>query len=336
MEEAVRMLIGTYGPKDQDTIFELRIPEDPENATITPFWRGTRNPSYLAFSPDHRVLYAVEEGTSGKIHSILLKKDPVILTSQETCGADPCHILVDPQKRLVFVSNYTSGSLAAFPMREDEALLPLNFLDQHTGHGVNPKRQEGPHVHCAFFDQQGNILSCDLGLDRIFAYQTREDRTILRDSGLDVTLPAGSGPRHLYVPHRFTDLIYAVSELSGEVFVIRSGKILQECSVRDNSRDGNTTAAVKADSRENHLYVSNRGDDTIAHFSIGPDGLLSLREIVPCGEKAPRDILVTDRYLVAANQDSSTITILLRSIDGALSDPVCTLSCPHPSCLLPC
>ena len=194
MEEAVRMLIGTYGPKDQDTIFELRIPEDPENATITPFWRGTRNPSYLAFSPDHRVLYAVEEGTSGKIHSILLKKDPVILTSQETCGADPCHILVDPQKRLVFVSNYTSGSLAAFPMREDEALLPLNFLDQHTGHGVNPNRQEGPHVHCAFFDQQGNILSCDLGLDRIFAYQTREDRTILRDSGLDVTLPAGSGP----------------------------------------------------------------------------------------------------------------------------------------------
>lgn len=332
MQDNRTILVGTYGKAKTPTIFTLTLTDG--NAKLSPLCDKTANPSFLALSPDRRILYAVEEGAEGKIHSFRMGPTPELLSTQETKGSDPCHILVDSAHHLVLVSNYTSGSLAAFPIKEDGELAPLSFLDQHQGSGPNPDRQEGPHVHCAFLAADGMIYSCDLGLDTIFAYQA-SDGTLVHRPDKDIALPAGSGPRHLYVSRTHQGLLYCVSELSGEIFVIRDGSLLQELSVRDSSRAGNTTAAVKADPREQHLYVSNRGDDTIAHFAIGEDGLLKLCEISSCGGSAPRDILVLEDLVLCANQNSSTITVLQRADDGTLSHPVQTLLCPHPSCLLP-
>src|SRR5271165_4227393 len=72
---------------------------------------GVTNPSYLAFDPTQRFLYAVNElktyegRPSGTISAFAVDAATGGLTfinRQLTHGTDPCHVLVDPKTRHVF------------------------------------------------------------------------------------------------------------------------------------------------------------------------------------------------------------------------------------------
>ena len=66
------------------------------------------------------------------------------------------------------------------------------------------------------------------------------------------------------------------------------------------------------DAKGSFLYVSNRGHDSIAVFSIHPDdGSLTPLEWVPSGGKAPRHFVIdpTGEWLFAANQGSDNISL---------------------------
>ncbi len=327
---------GGYAGKEEQGLGLLSWDGDSRSLAWERRWTGLENPSWVLESRDGKHLYAVEElNPSGRIQSLKIGKD----LEREAClaaeGADPCH-LAETETRLLLVSNYTSGSLAAFALR-DGIPQPCPQLIRHMGSGPNPARQEGPHVH-SVWEAEGEILAVDLGLDRIVRYVRGEAE--LRESGDRIALPAGCGPRHLCFPPGHPELLYAVCELSCEVAVLRreqgSYQVTQRISTLPEGFAGeNTAAAIRTDGR--YVYASNRGHDSIAMLKIREDGGLERADVCPSGGRTPRDFVLTqDGWLLAANQESGRIAVLAADRDkGSLTLTDTFLEAVRPTCLCP-
>jgi 6-phosphogluconolactonase len=97
------------------------------------------------------------------------------------------------------------------------------------------------------------------------------------------------------------------SEVS--VFAVRRGALteIQKISTLPaGTTVSNTTAEIMIDRPGRHLYVSNRGHDSIAVFTIdSSSGKLTLDGNVPSGGRTPRNIRLdpTGRYLLSANEN---------------------------------
>ena len=213
---------------------------------------------------------------------------------QSTHGEVGCHILVDRGE--VYCANYVSGSVVKLPDR----------VIQHTGHGVDPDRQEGPHVHYVGLTPDGKyICATDLGLDTIFLY----DRELNLHGRAKV--PAGQGVRHL----AFSEdgkWLFAANELKSTVtaFSYADGRLepVDTCSAVPADFTGETWAsAIRV--KEGCVYVSNRGHDSIAKLSFA-EGRLTLQETADCGGAYPRDFIFAGDYLLSTNQNGNTVTVL--------------------------
>lgn len=209
---------------------------------------------------------------------------------------------------------------------------------------VNPLRQEGPHVH--FSEEAGELLwSTDLGLDQVFGYQIDYEQKKLTDTGIRLQLPDGYGPRHLAFWHEDMAVIYVLCELSNRIVVFAEKvqeegseetekaaekkvsetgtekmdrerfentseyTILQDISTLPEGYHGESTAsAIRL--YGGFLFAANRGDDSIAMYEIQKDGTLTLCCIKKTGGRTPRDFQIFSDYLVVANQESDSLTVL--------------------------
>lgn len=254
-------------------------------------------PMYLALRNDK--LYALlrdpeKTGQSGLVCATLDVTGKPTLQSEITAtqGTVGCHLAVTD--RGVFVANYVSGSVFRTP----------NRLVTHSGKGFRPDRQEKAHTHCTVLTPDGQyICVADLGLDKIFVYDLELQPVST------VSVPDGSGPRHI----AFTEdgrFMYCVCELSSEVcrFSYQDGHLtlLDRASALPSDYSGNNLAAAIR-IRNNLLYTSNRGHNSISVFAIG-DHAPRLLETVSCGGKGPRDFDITGDLLVCTNENSGTVT----------------------------
>ena len=276
-----------------------------------------------------------ELNPAGRIQSLDIGND----MRQEAClpseGADPCH-LTETAAGMLLVSNYSSGSLAAFSLRCGVPQAHPAVVS-HRGSGPNPARQEGPHVHSTW-EKDGQILAVDLGLDRVLPYTVEEGT--LRPAGTGILLPAGSGPRHLCFHPGNPQVMYAVCELTSEAMVLRREgdlyRVLRRISTLPEGFSGeNTAAAIRTDGE--YVYVSNRGHDSIAMLKIREDGSLEMTDLCPSGGRTPRDFVLTaDGFLLAANQDSGRIAALSPDREkGSLTLTEASLEAVRPTCLCP-
>jgi 6-phosphogluconolactonase len=298
------------------------------------------NPSFLAIAPSGRVLYAVNEQEKGQVSALSLAgAEPKLINSQSSRGAGPTHLCVHPSGRYVLSANYDSGSVVVHPVRADGGLEPASDLAVHTGSGPNSDRQSSPHAHQILPDPAGSYLhSVDLGTDTVYAYQLdlATGKLSLRHQA---KMRSGSGPRHLAF-HPNGRFGYLATELGGTVITCgyADGVLtpLHEQPSVPGAR-GNQPAEVVVSPAARHLYVSNRGPDSVSVFSIGADGQLTAGGDVPCGGKTPRFIGLdpSGRYLFSASQDSNTITTFTVAVaSGAITRLPGQLSTPQPTCVL--
>src|SRR5229473_2072645 len=136
----------------------------------------TVNPSFLAAHPNHRFLYAVNEVSnyegqkSGAISAFSIDHATgklTLLNQVASRGGDPCYISLDKTGKHVLAANYTGGSVVVFPVLEDGRLGEASAFVQHSGHGTNPQRQEGPHAHSIDLSPDNRFaIVDDLGLDQ--------------------------------------------------------------------------------------------------------------------------------------------------------------------------
>ena len=238
---------------------------------------------------------------------------PIDRTTSE--GSAPCFVSVTDDGRHLLVANYASGSVAAIELDADGRFAGLAARHQHSGAGPHP-RQEGPHAHCIRPGASGlaarSAYAVDLGTDRVIRYSL--------DDGLapvdEFALPPGAGPRHI-VFHPSHPVAFIVCELDNTLVtadVDPGTGALRTRSITPTLPDDFDGDAVAAEVRIHpdgrHLYVSNRGHDSIAVFAFD-DSHEAPRPIthVACGGATPRNFAIhpSGRTLLVANQDSNAL-----------------------------
>ena len=238
-----------------------------------------------------------------------------------TEGAVACHLAVDGDN--LYAANYISGNVWSSGGK----------LVTHNGKGIDPVRQTSPHVHSAFFSPDKKyILSCDLGIDKIFVY----DRKLNFVSSADT--PAGAGARHLAFS-KDGDFVYVINEMGGSIsiFSYTSGLLdyVNTVSVLPSNFSGvGSGAAIKLSRDGTRLYVTERSTQSIITLAVKDDNLEILASTA-CNGKEPRDftLLADDRFAVCTNQFDNTIALFCISPEGVpsflnkveLAAPLCAI-----------
>jgi len=346
--------VGTYTSGSSKGIYAFRF--DDASGKLTPLGlaAATKSPSFLAVSPNHQFLYAVNEISSfegekaGSVTAFRIDVQTGKLTNlnaKSSKGDGPCHLAVDATGRFLAVANYGGGNFSLLPIGADGRLGDSIAILANGGSGPNKERQEGPHAHAVVFDARNRyLLGADLGLDRVLIYKFDPSTGSLgANDPSSVQLAPGAGPRHVAF-HPTLPLVFAINELTSTITTLSwdpaSGRLAAAGSVSSlptGYSGENSTAEIAVHPGGRFLYGSNRGHDSIAVFSIGPTGTLTLVEHESTRGQAPRNFAIdpTGTWLIAANQKSNSLAVF--SIDrqtGALTPagplaqvgtPVCVL-----------
>jgi 6-phosphogluconolactonase len=321
--------VGTYTGKGSEGIYAYRF--DPATGAIQSIGlaAATDNPSFLAVDPKGRFLYAVNEleafrdEPTGAVSVFAIERASgklTLLQQVPSLGGSPAHLSLDATGRYLMVANYGGGNVAVFPIGSDGRLGRHSAFVQNAGSSVNLERQAGPHAHFIQITNDNRFaVVADLGLDKLLMHRfDAATGSLTTASSESVAVDPGAGPRHAaFAPSG--KFVYVVNELASTVTVFAyepgSGALqrLQTVPTLPAGFSGNNTGAeIAVDAKGSYLYVSNRGDDSIAVFSIHPDdGSLTLLEWVPSGGKAPRHFVIdpTGDWLFAANQGSDSISL---------------------------
>jgi len=252
---------------------------------------------------------------------------------------------MDRSGRVVLVANYAAGSVAMLPIKADGALAPATKVVRHTGSGPNAERQSAPHAHCIVADPSNRFaLAADLGADRVFVYRLDLDDNSLRHiEGGDAVMRAGAGPRHIAF-HPTLPLVFVANELDSTVATLRFDAergALSPLDIRSTVPAGWTGTNYPADihiaSSGRTLYVSNRGLNSLAVFSVAAStGALTLEQMVPTEGDWPRNFSLdpTGRWLLVANQRSDSVVVFGRDPEsGRLTPTRQQIAIPSPVCL---
>jgi len=322
--------VGTSGPKAQGV---LRCVLDGKTGKISAptVAAEARSASYVALSPDAKFLYATAEAAEGAVAAYVVEGEKLrLLGTEASKGKGPTHLAVDGAGRNLVVVNYGSGSTTALPIKTDGSLAPASSSLQHVGSGPNTGRQAGPHAHGVYFHpKSGRVYVADLGTDDIFIYKFDAEKGLLAaNKPKSGRVTAGEGPRHLAF-HPNGKFAYVNTEMGLNVVafsVDRNGglKQLQSLPTLPAGADakGASTAEIFVRPDGKTLYVSNRGHDSLAVYSIAADGKLALLQHVLGVPATPRGfgLSADGRWLVCAGQKSGTLNAYRVGRDGKLTD----------------
>jgi 6-phosphogluconolactonase (cycloisomerase 2 family) len=313
------------------------------------------NPGFLALDARRRVLHVAHGdqdyltsyriGEAGNLHEI---------GRRQSEGTNPAHLALDPTGRFLLAANHTSGSVAAFPIEADGSLGILCGKVQFTGEpGPHRSDQKGSKPHQVAFAPEGDVfLVPDKGLDTVFTCAL-DPRSGQLDILAATRLREGSGPRHVAF-HPGLPVLYSVNELDNTVSVLRRRaaspellplQVVPTMPDRDVRDSRAAEMAVSPDGRT--LYASNRsgagdrtpggpGEDTIAVYRMGDDGLLTLLQHASSGGIRPRFITLgpDDEARYVATERTGSIAALARSPEGALGAPRRIAQVGSPVCIV--
>jgi 6-phosphogluconolactonase len=324
----LRVYIGTYTRGASKGIYLAQLDTATGKLDTPVLAAEAKNPSFLAIHPNRRFLYAVGElgnfegKPAGAVGAFAFEESGKLrpLNQQSSGGAGPCHLVVDPSGRNVLVANYSGGSVACLPIRDDGSLGPATSFIQHEGSSVDPRRQKGPHAHSINLDAAGRFAFVpDLGLDKVLIYRLDAAAGKLAPNAPPFArLDPGAGPRH-FAFHPNGRYAYVINEMASTVTAFSYDaargalKPLQTVSTLPGGFEGNnTTAEVVVHPSGRFLYGSNRGHDSIAVFSIDP----ATGKLAPLGHtstrgRTPRNFNLdpTGTWLLAANQSTDNVAV---------------------------
>lgn len=333
----------------------------------------TPSPSFLARHPARPVLYAVNEVTEGSVSAWRIGTDGDLtgLGSYATGGESPCHVAVAPDGGHLFVANYGSGSVAAYPL--DGAGVPGERTDlvrhDDPDPGPDPSRQEGPHAHMVSPDpSDGTLLAVDLGTDAVFRYAVTGPGRLV-PAGPPVRTRPGAGPRHL-ARHPDGRRWFLAGELDATVTAYEwaaegapelaggeparglagggpargwaaggpaRGWALEWARVPASGRAGHvqpSEIALGADGR--YLYVANRGVGTLSTFALDAAGPRLVGEVAT-GGSWPRHFAVVGAHLYVADERADLVAGFVIDPATGVPSPMAgagRVAVPSPTCVL--
>jgi 6-phosphogluconolactonase len=327
------LYVGTYSDRGSEGIYVLEFDRQTGKLSERQTVEDKDSPSFLTIHPNGKYLYAVyREGKDaddqhGTVTAFAIDpKDGKLskLNEQSSEGAGPCHVSVDPDGQLVYVSNYGEGNLSVYPVGSDGRLKKASDVVQHTGGSVNPDRQQEPHMHSIIPSKSGDVIyASDLGIDKIMLYQPD-----LSSGKLSAASPAfaastpGAGPRH-FALHPSGRWAFSIEELSSTIAAYAvdastgSLKRVDRMTTlpKGASAEGNSTADIHVSPDGKFVYGSNRGHDSIVIYAVDTDtGKLTHVGNEPAGGQHPRNFCLDDQgeFVWVANRDTDNVVVFRR------------------------
>ena len=316
-EDPIQMVVGTYTDGHSKGIYSYVF--DQESGKVKSLSSlEIQNPSYLTFSQNGNVLYAVSETNdeNASVYAISYEKGTgkmKVINSMKTGGEDPCYVETDGKQ--VLTANYSGGSMSEF-MLKNNALDSVITLATGSSGGPDTIRQKEPHIHCVQFSPDGKyIFMTDFSGDQLLRLDNHRLDSVRVFKPFNVNL--GTGPRH-FVFSKDNQYMYLMGELSSKVTVLKynSGELefVQEISTDTINAGGGADIHLSPDGK--FLYASNRLEhDGIAIFSV--DKKTGKIKKVGYQETGihPRQFNITPngKYLLCACRDDNVIQVYERN-----------------------
>ncbi|GAA1489077.1 lactonase family protein [Brachybacterium sacelli] len=303
------------------------------------------DPSFVLWSPDGSLLYAVLETDPTRVVAVRVAEDgstAELVADLPLEGAGGCHLAPGRTEGTLLVADYVSGTVET--VRLDAEGLPVELIDVDHHRDLGDGRQPHPHQVSALPGTE-SLAVPDLGLDRVFLY--RQDTAGQMGLAGEIPLHRGSGPRHLAADHE-SEQLHISCELSGMVAtaVRRPSEpepdapaalrgSVHRWSVRSvipgsETEGDNALSHLELTADESMLLVANRGPDTLSALSLTMMRPQITAEI-EVGAHPRHFTQLGDLVLVAA-QEGDRIDVLRRDGDE-LSVAAEPIPAPSASCL---
>ncbi|MBR5661316.1 MAG: lactonase family protein [Bacteroidales bacterium] len=335
----LNLLVGTYTDTESKGIYSFRFNQNtgdnsPLSVTEIP------NPSFLAVTPDNKIVYSVTEQQVDAAVSAFAYNPAdgtlKLLGKRPTYGSSPCHVTYVGKD--VVATNYSSGSLTIFPL-EGDGNLKDGSLIEFFEIGPDSLRQEGSHIHSSQVSPDGKFLFViDLGGDYIYRYPV-EDGKVTTSEPVKIKVPAGEGPRH-FDYSKDGHFMYVITELEGNVLVYEynDGDLSLKQTIEADPLHARGSADIHFSPDGKFLYGSNRlKGDGIAIFKQNSEtGLLEYAGYQETGIH-PRNFAVSPngKFVIVACRDSDVIQVFSRDPKtGLLNNTGKDIKVPHPVCVI--
>lgn len=236
-------------------------------------------------------LYCIDEGGHlEKRQSISIK------------GGALCHLSYSKKHSALFGACYADGVIFVLPFSPSNGKCgEVHYHRQGDGNLHSS-------AHCIVLTPYQDALLCaNIALDRIYRYDLTPDLLGAGDftQSSVLKLPSGIGPRHILLLNE-TDY-YVVTEYSNELLFIKGEELIcRRSTVAPDFNCESYSASIAFDEKKRLLYVSNRGENTIAVFSILQGGTPVFSYRFSCGNW-PRHIALCENgniLAVAASKDN--------------------------------
>ncbi|WP_316677818.1 lactonase family protein [uncultured Tolumonas sp.] len=230
------------------------------NSHIAP---GPR-PTYLSLDSENRRLVTANHGDFDHVEKVVFKNGQ-------------------------WVSEYVydDSTVILYSLNQDGSIAGISDLVVLTGHGKDPNNskqagghaQSNAHAHSSVLSPDKKyLLVCDKGTDKILVFRITDKLNLVHEYQFSEEI----APRHLEFS---TDgnKVFLTLELSSQVasmkFDQKSGALeLIDIisSVKKDFKSLNEPAEIRLHPNNKFLYVNNRGEDSLAWFSIDADCKLKL------------------------------------------------------------
>lgn len=367
LDKDYQLVIGTYSdidalahqpysPKPGEGIYCATLTKSGQlvvNSSVT-----SLNPAVLIPGTDKKYLYAILETIreNGSIVQYEVQADGTLteLSTFKANGKSTCYLSFSPNNDAAIVINYWDAIIDVVDVDEKGRLgevlqtFKQYYRPQSEWRQVKDRedhwgnRQVGPHAHCAHFWHDWVFIP-DLGENAVFQYRwDSEARLLERDTWIE--FEPGSGPRHMAM-HPDLDICYVSNELFNTVCVaqldcsdpsaVKARLIpIQYESTLDNKDQISYVSEIKLSPDAKFLYVSNRGDNSIAVFKVLEDGKLERIDIVSTNGKFPRHFAISPcgNAAIISNQDTSTVIVYSRNVETGfiiMTDEIIEIPSPN-------
>ncbi len=328
-ENNFRLFVGTYTNETSKGIYSFDFDLKTGQLSNETLLVETPNPSFLTLSKNKEYVFAVNEENSGKVTSFGWNADKTKLdklNEQSSEGIHPCYVTLNESENKLAVANYSSGTLAIYPLDGNGKIKKFMQRESHEGNGPVKPNQESSHVHCVQFSKNDAFLfAADLGIDKILSYPVLTDGKLGKQQ-IAMQLEPGDGPRH-FVFHPTKDILFLMNELSNTVVSAKVNletgildKLDRKSTLPESYSEASAGADIHITSDGKYLYTTNRGHNSIAVFSVLEDGTLNLLETTSVQGDWPRNFTFSpdENFILVANQKSNNITIFKRDADTGL------------------
>ncbi len=337
------LYVSSYAKHDSKGIYIVNFCKESKSLKLLQQIVTPDYPSYMITK--NNTLYVAYKNSKrnnegGGIGSFSIYEDELIpVTTYCSSGRSYTHLSVSENNRYLFAANYHVGATASYQLENNQVVYKIGAV-HHRGLGPDLlKRQTGPHVHCVgVTPDQEFVYAVDLGADKICLYTYVHGILEAAPEG-NIDLVPGSGPRHMIFSNcgRFA---YLVNEIANSIMVFKyinkRFSLIQviPCLPHDYD-DFSSASAIKLSPSGNHIFISNRGHDSIAVYRVNiENGKIALLQFVKTN-KCPRDFeIIDDQHLIVANQESDNIELFTFNKDlEELKATGITLEIPAPVCV---